>query len=96
VFEIYTAGRGINNHGQIVGCRRGGITFQDAGGRVHALTWRAGQKVKLNDCIPTGSGWYLEQATGINDRGQIVGFGDHHGTEHAFLLTPSRKEAAGR
>jgi probable HAF family extracellular repeat protein len=87
-FGIFTVATAINNHGQIVGYRGGDVTFLDGGGRVHALTWRGDQEVKLNDCIPSGSGWYLVQAKAINDRGQIAGYGNHDGKQHAFLLTP--------
>lgn len=44
--------------------------------------------VNLNDLIAAGSGWELEWATGINNRGQIVGFGIHGTERRAFLLTP--------
>jgi uncharacterized membrane protein len=41
----------------------------------------------LNTLIPANSGWTLEVATSINSRGEIVGWGDHGGTENAgFLL----------
>jgi probable HAF family extracellular repeat protein len=43
----------------------------------------------LNTLIPTSSGWTLEQANGINDRGQIVGAGLHNGALHAYVLTPA-------
>ena len=44
----------------------------------------------LNDLIAPGSGWTLEQANGINNSGQIVGFGiDPTGQTDAFLLTPT-------
>ena len=49
----------------------------------------------LNDSIPPGSGWLLETARGINDAGQIVGYGDHNGLVSAFLLTPGTVGAAG-
>jgi probable HAF family extracellular repeat protein len=42
----------------------------------------------LNALIPTSSGWVLEEAHGINDVGQIAGWGQIGGVEHAFLLTP--------
>jgi len=42
----------------------------------------------LNRLIPSGSGWVLSEATGINDAGQIVGSGTVHGQQHAFLLNP--------
>lgn len=42
----------------------------------------------LNDLLPPGSGWILNGAFGINDRGQIVGDGVFNGRSTAFLLTP--------
>jgi probable HAF family extracellular repeat protein len=53
-----------------------------------AWVYRDGKMSDLNALIPRGSGWTLETATGINDRGQIVGQGLHGGQERAFLLTP--------
>ncbi len=45
--------------------------------------------VDLNQRIPAGSGWTLEVATGINDKGEIVGWGDHKtGDDAGFLLVP--------
>jgi len=42
----------------------------------------------LNKLIPTGSGWVLQQAFGINNAGQIVGTGTHNGQSRGFLLSP--------
>jgi len=44
----------------------------------------------LNTLIPKNSGWYLECAQGINDAGDIVGFGTINGSTHAFLATPKQ------
>jgi hypothetical protein len=42
----------------------------------------------LNDLLINDSGWTLNEATAINDKGQIVGNGVHNGNKCAFLLTP--------
>ena len=42
----------------------------------------------LNDLIPPGSGWTLEDADSINWEGKIVGTGHHGAEERGFLLTP--------
>lgn len=43
----------------------------------------------LNDLIPPGLGWKLEAATGINAKGEIVGWGDYkHTDDSGFLLIP--------
>jgi probable HAF family extracellular repeat protein len=41
----------------------------------HAFLASAGQVFDLNDLIPAGSEWVLQEALSINDRGQIVGKG---------------------
>jgi len=56
----------------------------------HAFIYRAGKMKDLNKLIPQNSGWVLKQATGINDSGQIVGWGMLHKQIHAFLLSPSK------
>jgi len=47
-----------------------------------------GPMIDLNDLIPPDSGWVLEAAYGINDLGQIVGSGLHHGLIRGFVLEP--------
>ncbi|MFY9559252.1 MAG: hypothetical protein WAQ52_03375 [Terriglobales bacterium] len=74
-------GFGINDAGVVVGQS----TFQDT---YHAFVYRSGTIRDLNTLIPAGSGWELISAEGINNLGQIVGLGMHHGLEHAYLLTP--------
>jgi hypothetical protein len=46
----------------------------------------------LNSLIDPGSGWLLIEAEGINDAGQITGFGLVGGQFSAFLLTPAVPE----
>lgn len=54
-----------------------------------AVVWRQGKITDLNTCLPPASGWTLEQAQAINNRGQIAGSGTFHGQPHLFLLTPN-------
>lgn len=55
-----------------------------------AFVYRGGKMQDLNRLVPRDSGWTLIDARAINDRGQIVGDGLHHGQERGFLLTPMR------
>jgi len=58
----------INNRGQIVGASGQGftdVTFS------HSLLWENGTMIDLQTQIPADSGWVLQQAYSINDRGQI-------------------------
>ena len=61
---------------------------QGRNGSQSAFLYRAGHMEDLNKLIPARAGWVLQEAEGINDRGQIVGAGLHHGEKRAFLLTP--------
>jgi probable HAF family extracellular repeat protein len=70
---------GINNLGQVVGTNNNRATL-----------WSDGSAIDLTtDIAFGGSGWTLQTATGISDRGQIVGYGlNPLGVSTAFLLTP--------
>jgi len=85
----HSRARAINEHTQVVGVL--GWMPKAASGTKYltaAFLWEGGVMHNLNDLISPRSGWVLEEARGINDGGQIVGWGQHDGKEHAFLLTP--------
>src|SRR5439155_5820018 len=74
----------INDSGQIVGEK-----YVDADLNEGAALYRDGKVVLLDDLIPKGTGWSLELARAINNRGQIIGSGRRNdGNERGFLLTP--------
>ncbi len=75
--------RHLNSRGQIVG----GSDIPS--GQEHAFLWEDGLMRDLNDLIPENSGWVLVEARGINNAGDIVGFGTINGQTHAFLLNPN-------
>jgi probable HAF family extracellular repeat protein len=74
---------GINNNTQVVGgsC--------DISGNCRAFFWEKNMMSDLNDLVAT-SPLYLAYALGINDAGEIVGFGVEKSTGdgHAYLATP--------
>jgi probable HAF family extracellular repeat protein len=76
----------INNRGQIVGWsgHATGVIID----YTRAVLWSGGAIVKLDEFIPTDSGWTLDIATAINSRGQIAGTGHRNGLARPFLLTP--------
>jgi probable HAF family extracellular repeat protein len=79
----------INNRDWMVGSGEG------AGEVYRAFLYADGELYDLNDLIPVDSGWVLFQASAINDRGEIVGYGAYNGRESGFRLTPrkhSRKD----
>lgn len=55
-----------------------------------AFAWDAAVGFRdLNSLVPADSGWKLQEATSINDRGEIVGWGTFKRDEdQGFLLTP--------
>ncbi|KXK38599.1 MAG: hypothetical protein UZ16_OP3001000680 [Candidatus Hinthialibacteria bacterium OLB16] len=72
----------INDKGQVVGALKTGQIS-------HAFVWANGQMQDLNNLIPSNSGWVLQEARAINNKGKIVGFGTINGQARAFLLSPS-------
>jgi probable HAF family extracellular repeat protein len=76
---------GVNNKGQVVGW-----SSTDAADTIrHAVIWDNGVARDLNALIPADSGWVLKMATGINERGQILGEGVQNGASRLFVLTPA-------
>jgi len=74
----------INDLTQVVG-----TSFTTDGDYGHAFLWDSGVMADLNDLLPPGAScWRLNAATGINDAGQIVGWGGLNGRQRAFLMTP--------
>jgi len=67
----------INSDGNIVG------TSQIASGDWHAFGWDKGELVDLNDLLPAGSGWVVNDAWSINRSGQVAG----RGNKQAFLMS---------
>jgi uncharacterized membrane protein len=82
-----TKALGINNSAVIVG-----VAFVP-GPNSHAMRWNSASGwADLNTLVDPVAypGWVLASASGINDRGQIVGTAYRSGdpNEHAFILTP--------
>jgi probable HAF family extracellular repeat protein len=82
---IHSEARDINDAGLAVGYVSRFFNAPSFGGA--AVLWRGGQIFDLNALISPGSGWNLLSAEGINDAGDIVGFGTFQGQTRAFLLT---------
>jgi len=79
----YSDGWGINNSGQVVG---GSTIPGDTDWR--PFLYSGGVITDLNTLLPSGSGWILHEANAINDKGQIVGYGEINDEIHAFLMSP--------
>lgn len=74
----------LNDFGQVVG-----ETHQDSGALHRAATYVDGIGIlDLNALIDPSEGWLLRAAYDINERGQIVGWGEHGGSWHGFRLDP--------
>ena len=82
-------GTGINSSESVVG------KLDNNGANAHAFRYSNGTMQDLNNLIPSGLGWTLQDARDINDSGQIAGNGSLNGQTHAFLLTPSATPTAG-
>lgn len=80
----------INRFDQVVGYagprNAGGIESGP-----YPFFWVNGKMWNLNSLIPVNSGWQLYTATGINDKGQITGWGINSQGIRSYILTPLRK-----
>ncbi len=74
--------RSINNRRTIVG------SIRSPSGVQIAFLYRDGVMIDLNTLLPNGSDWVLNEASDINEKGQIVGYGTYQGLQRAFLLNP--------
>ncbi len=97
---LWTAASGMTDLGALAGfayiqpyaINAGGVVVGEASNDPAsgaAFIWNNGVMMDLNTLIPSGTGWVLKIATGINDNGQITGTGTIGGLTHAFLLTPT-------
>ena len=86
----FSTASGINNSGDIVGSA-------ESSSGIRAVLWSNGREPQdLNALVSLPSGFVLMEASGINERGQIVALGrdqknihaNHEGPSRAFLLTP--------
>jgi probable HAF family extracellular repeat protein len=79
-----TRAAALNNHGLVVGL------LQDTALDEQAFIWnpRTATMTPLDDRIPYNAEWTLFSAWGMNDAGQITGFGAHNGVARGFVLTP--------
>ena len=77
----------INALGQVVGASSVTPSLYGFG---HAFLYQNGTMTDLNNSIAATSGWTLQSATAINDKGQILGYGiGPDGQQETFLLTPT-------
>jgi probable HAF family extracellular repeat protein len=81
--DSFSQAFGLNNSGQVVGVSTtlGEVSF--------AVLWDEANGIrKLDDLLPPGSMWRLQEAKAINDAGQIAGWGYNDSPPRAVLLMP--------
>jgi probable HAF family extracellular repeat protein len=89
--DVDSSASSINNKGQIAG-----FSF-DVNGNPRAVLWSDGVMWDLNTLVPPRTGLLLQESLGINDRGEIAGFGcvKCDGTDQrAFLAIPTQSSQA--
>jgi probable HAF family extracellular repeat protein len=81
----YSYANAINGNDQVVG----GSFVDDADNVYHAFTSDGATMTDLNAKVTSrAADWVLEEASGVNDAGVIVGNGSLSGARHGFLLRP--------
>lgn len=83
----------INESGEIVG-NVFGLNQDESEYIFHGFYYNNGVMTDLDDLIGAGSGWSIQEAQGINNRGQIVGAGMYNGQYRAFVMTQAVPEPA--
>ena len=87
--DNYGTASKINNLGQVLGTT--GVS-DPATGNVNAtrvVVWRDGAVFEVQQLLDaSGAGWTVTAVTGINNVGQISGYGIINGETHGFILTP--------
>jgi uncharacterized membrane protein len=88
-FNLESVANAISNNGVIVGETYELEKSGNAG--FHAFIFTGGHFQDLNNLIPTGSGYVLINATGINNKGQVAVEATTTSTfqNHALVLTPN-------
>lgn len=82
-----TVATALNRHDMVVG--QGMWSQSPDSFRWLAFLWVDGQMHELNTLADAqAQGWTLRTAVDINDAGQILGTGVHHGVRRAYLATP--------
>jgi probable HAF family extracellular repeat protein len=77
----------VSSQGQVVGSASTFANFPSFGGT--AFLWDSSTMFNLNQLVAPGAGWTLLSAEGINERGQIVGYGRRGDQLRAYRLTVS-------
>src|SRR3954471_13128281 len=85
--DSYSDALALNNSGQV---QVVGSSVASDRNSTHAVLWQNGNVIDLTKQLPRNSSYLLEDASGINDAGQIVG-GTNGPGRHAYLLTPIAK-----
>jgi hypothetical protein len=80
--QAFSYANAINNAGTIVGEALGYSEVPSA------WIYSHGTLTYLQNLIGTGSKWFLQDAVGINNSGQIIGYGLYDNKTESFLLTP--------
>jgi len=85
----FSVAEAMNDSDEVVGMSL------DSTGDYHAFLFNGTSMIDLNSLIPATSGWDLINADGINNAGDIVGYGDNDGLFEAFELTPNGTISGG-
>jgi uncharacterized membrane protein len=88
--DNYGSATATNNLGHILGSSAYGTPGTWDVGPSRFVIWRDGGVFELQSLIDpvTSNGWTITSVSGINNLGQIIGFGSHNGQPTPFLMSP--------
>ena len=86
--DNYGSASAINNLGHVIGSSAYSTPGTWNVGPSRFVVWRDGGVFELQSLLDPVAGWTLTSVSGINNLGEIVGFGSHNAQPTPFLMTP--------
>lgn len=82
--DDYSSTNQMNDLNEVIG------TSESSSGSERPMYWNPTDGLhNMNDLVaPASSGWVIHSATGINNLGQITGFGTYHGNFMMYVASP--------
>lgn len=88
--SLYSSAADLNGRGIIVGSSISTYVSDET-----ACMWNEGKWFNLNETTEASDGWVFTQALGVNEAGQITGYGATAEDNRAYVLSPTGKLHAG-
>ena len=86
--DNYGSAAAVNNLGHVLGSNAYSTPGTWNVGPSRLVIWRDGGVYELQSLLDPVAGWTITSVSGINNLGEIVGFGSYNGQPTPFVMTP--------